>query len=318
MVLHAPLIEQITLPVLYFFKADHLAVDPAAISAFILLTLALVAGVAAQNALGPTVEIAKGVVMPTLNLGTCCGSDPAVGLTPWFQAGGRGIDTAWDYHDQPTIGRILAESGSPPRSDVFILTKIPAGFGNSSDCHPDPSIALRYVQDDVAQLGVKQVDLALLHAPCPISSANDALWQGLEKALAMGLTRSIGVSNYNAAQLAALKTKTTKPALNQCRMGVDFHDEKTISYCQQNNIYYESYDALKGCPVNDQRVKTIASAHNKTTYQICLRWVLERGCVVAAGTGSDPKTVGQYAKENLDIYAWSLTATEIDTLNKIA
>jgi diketogulonate reductase-like aldo/keto reductase len=127
-----------------------------------------------------------------------------------------------------------------------------------------------------------------------------------------------GVSNYNADQLAALKTTTTKPALNQCRMGVDFHDDTTIAYCQKNNIYYESYDALKGCPSTDSRVKAIAAAHSKTTYQICLRWVLERGCVVAAGTGNDPTTVGQYAKENLDIYGWSLTADEIATLNKIA
>jgi len=178
---------------------------------------------------------------------------------------------------------------------------------------------MRYVQDDVRQLGVKQVDLVLLHAPCPNNPAgNNALWKGLEQALAAGLTRSIGVSNYNAAQLAALTTTTTKPALNQCRMGVDFHDDTTIAYCQKNGIYYESYDALKGCPTTDTRVKTIASAHNKTTFQICIRWVLERGCVVAAGTGNDPKTVGQYAKENLDVYAWSLTADEMNTLNKIA
>jgi len=277
--------------------------------------LALAVG---EQALGPTVEIAKGVTMPTLSLGTCCGSDPGVGLTPWFLAGGRGVDTAWDYRDQPTIARILQLPTSPPRNQVFILTKIPAGFGNSSDCNNDPSVAMRYVLDDIKQLGVKQVDLVLLHAPCRDPEGNNGLWKGLEQALAQGLTRSIGVSNYNAAQLAALKTTTTKPAVNQCRMGVDYHDETTISYCQKNNIFYESYDALKGCPTNDSRLKNIATAHNKTTFQICLRWVLERGCIIAAGTGSDPATVGPYAKENLDIYAWSLTTDEVDTLNKIS
>jgi diketogulonate reductase-like aldo/keto reductase len=280
-----------------------------------LFKLSMVVVVAGQ-ALGPTVEIAKGVKMPTLSLGTCCGSDPSVGLTPWFAAGGRGIDTAWDYHDQPVIGNILKQSTSPPRNEVFILTKIPAGFGNSTDCNADPSIAMRYVEDDIAQLQVQQVDLVLLRAPCNSPASNNALWQGLEHALAQGLTRSIGVSNYNSAQLAALKF-TTKPALNQCRMGVDYHDDATISYCQKNGIFYESYDAIKGCPTSDQRVLNIAKAHNKSSYQICLRWVLERGCVVAAGTGNDPKTVGAYAKENMDIYVWSLTASEITTLNGI-
>ena len=41
----------------------------------------------------PTVEIAPGVHMPALSLGTCCGSEPGVGLLPWLAAGGRGIDT---------------------------------------------------------------------------------------------------------------------------------------------------------------------------------------------------------------------------------
>jgi hypothetical protein len=35
--------------------------------------------------------------MPKISLGTCCGSDPKVGLTPWLAACGSdvcGIDTA--------------------------------------------------------------------------------------------------------------------------------------------------------------------------------------------------------------------------------
>ena len=33
--------------------------------------------------------------VPKINLGTCCGSSPNVGLAPWLKAGGTGIDTAW-------------------------------------------------------------------------------------------------------------------------------------------------------------------------------------------------------------------------------
>ena len=33
--------------------------------------------------------------VPKINLGTCCGSSPDVGLRPWLKAGGTGIDTAW-------------------------------------------------------------------------------------------------------------------------------------------------------------------------------------------------------------------------------
>ena len=42
-----------------------------------------------------TVVLNNGVVMPRVNLGTCCGSDPDAGLPSWIAAGGVGIDTAF-------------------------------------------------------------------------------------------------------------------------------------------------------------------------------------------------------------------------------
>ena len=51
--------------------------------------------------------------------------------------------------------------------------------------------------------------------------------------------------------------------------------------------------------------------------QVCMRWVIERGAVVAAGTGSNATTAPQYAKENLAIYGFALTAAEMHTLNNL-
>ena len=63
-----------------------------------------------------TVELNNGVKMPRLNLGTCCGSKPSVGLGPWLAAGGVGIDTAWDYEDEPAIKAVLASVKAKRRS----------------------------------------------------------------------------------------------------------------------------------------------------------------------------------------------------------
>ena len=52
--------------------------------------------------------------------------------------------------------------------------------------------------------------------------------------------------------------------------------------------------------------------------QVCLRWVLEKDCMIAAGTGSDPSKVDAYSKENYDIYGFQLTADEIAELDKIS
>lgn len=295
-----------------------------------------------------TVEIAPGVVMPRVSLGTCCGSDPAVGVPTWFASGGVGIDSAWDYNNSKALQRALQQSGRR-RADYFITTKVPAGVGadiqgpdakggspgNASDCSTDPMVAVNYILNSLRQLQLGYVDLLLLHGPCsfahpPVknaSASNNALWHGLEMAKAMGLTRAIGVSNYNATELANLRGAS--PAVNQCQMSVNTshiylpvpypapHDEETIQYCREHNITYQAYRILGGCPTHDRSLLSISERHNKTTAQICLRWVLQRGAILTAGTGSDPSKSSEYAKENLGLFDWQLSKTEMQVLDSI-
>lgn len=274
--------------------------------------------------------------MPRLNLGTCCGSDPTTGIPAWFAAGGVGIDTAWDYEDQPTIAKMLKASGKK-RSDFFITTKVPAGVGahegNTTDCSADPEIALNYVKDNLRQLELDYVDLVLLHGPCrfatpavPDATASDnALWKGLEMAKANGLTRAIGVSNYNSSELAALSG--TVPSVNQCQMSVGTastslpmpfiaHDDDTIKYCLSKGITYEAWRTVGGCPMKHPKVSAIAATYNKSASQVCLRWVLQRGAIIASGTGH--KHVAEYSKEDFEIFNFTLSDSEMAQLDAIS
>jgi diketogulonate reductase-like aldo/keto reductase len=75
---------------------------------------------------------------------------------------------------------------------------------------------LSTVQEDIKQLGTPYLDLVLIHHPAKTDAENQALWKGLEQAVAMNLTRSIGLSNFNQEQIQALlKTANIKPAVNQ-------------------------------------------------------------------------------------------------------
>ena len=352
----------------------------------------LLAPIAHFGAFGKTVTLNNGVEMPTINLGTCCGSKPSVGLEPWLDSGGVGIDTAFDYQDQTDIKTIIA---TRPRTSYFVTTKLPAGFGNSSDCDADASIPTRYVAENLKELGLTYVDLVLLHAPCKFKHPFDgakrdlALWSGMQTVLAANLTRSIGVSNYDTKDLTAIASVGVKPAVNQCvrplphpsilathassqpvrvatasplypchscqqstsacdhclaplslprlppssprlihlrfssrigrcRMTIKSHDDATIAYCKANGIVYEGYDVMKGCPFTDSTVTTIATAHNVSAAQVCLRWMLEKEVIMATGTGADPQTAAQYAKEDLDIYDFKLSAEEIAQLDNLA
>lgn len=251
-----------------------------------------------------------------------------IGLPSWISAGGVGVDTAFDYGDQATIKKVIANH----RDSFFITTKVPAGFGQQpGDCDADPSVSIGYLKKDLEQLGVDQVDLVLLHAPCQLfrkgkvanaTASNNALWQGLKTALDQNLTRAIGVSNYNSDVLGVLVGPV--PSVNQCEMSINGsfgqagHDDKTIAYCQQKGIVYESYGAMKGCPFSDKKTMDIAASYKKSVAQVCLRWVLDRGAIIASGTGSDPATAPEYAKENLDIFDFSLKKEEIAYLNEFS
>lgn len=75
------------------------------------------------------------------------------------------------------------------------------------------------LRDSLKLLQLDYVDLYLIHWPCPVDS-NDVFganvhfdnelniytqtWPGMEEAVALGLARSIGVSNFNSKQIDEL------------------------------------------------------------------------------------------------------------------
>ena len=108
-------------------------------------------------ALTPTVEIAPGVVMPRINLGTCCGSESTNSFPAWYAAGGRGVDTALDYGKEVPGGKetelaaAIAKAGVA-RDSLFLTTKIRAGFdvahGGPLCIGLDAEYALKAVQSE--------------------------------------------------------------------------------------------------------------------------------------------------------------------------
>jgi diketogulonate reductase-like aldo/keto reductase len=194
--------------------------------------------------IAPTVEIAPGVAMPRINLGTCCGSEVTNAFPAWWAAGGRGVDTAYDYGKEVPGGketdlRKAIDRVGAPRESLFITTKIRAGLdvlhGGKLCIGLNADYALAGVRADLAELNVSQVDLVLLHAPCLEDGTNAELWRGMEQALALNLTRAIGVSNYPKAQLGTLlETARVKPAVNQCQMSMANQEAEMVRYCKEH------------------------------------------------------------------------------------
>jgi 2,5-diketo-D-gluconate reductase A len=186
-----------------------------------------------------------------------------------------------------------------------------------------PAYALSVVEGYVKELGVEQLDLVVIHFP-DTTSNNQAVWRGLEQAVAKNLTRAIGLSNFGQSDIESiLKIATIRPAVNQCPMRVGYIGsfcglrDASIAYNQAQNITFSAWSPVKMCPVTNPGLVAIATAHSKSPVQVCLRWLLDRGLTFAVGTGSDPLKAAEYSKEDLDIYDFRLTSEELKTLNAI-
>ena len=156
-------------------------------------------------------EIAPGVYMPRVSCGHP--DDQAKNATAatlaWILAGGMGIDTADSYHNQPEIAVAIAASGVE-RKKLFITTKVP--------CEGD---VYANIEEDLRELQTSYVDLMLIHFPCKDLDGTRNAWKALQAAHNAGLARSIGVSNFLAADLdAVMALGGVTPSLNQCQMSV--------------------------------------------------------------------------------------------------
>jgi hypothetical protein len=88
-----------------------------------------VAAAAAVDPSSGTITIAPHVVMPLINNGAITNGSwfpnntlETPGIEAWFGAGGRGVDTAWCYHNQPQVG-VAVRNTSLPRESVFVTSK---------------------------------------------------------------------------------------------------------------------------------------------------------------------------------------------------
>ena len=266
----------------------------------------------------PSIPIGPGRPLPLVSLGTGSGqhADVAAATSLWLSQGARAIDTAHMYRDEPDIATGIAESGVPA-ADVFITTKIQCG---------SYAAASKQINDNLAQLKTKQVDVTLIHFPqCWGGGSIPETWRALEDAKKAGKTRTIGVSNFDVKQLKTLKETATDwpPAINQCSLSIGYHDDETIQYCDENKIVYMSFSPLcggkngssckHGSVLNIPKVKAIAAKHNVVAAQIALKWIVQRGRPLATAVAR-----ADYMKEDLDLWSWgNITKEEMAELDAI-
>jgi diketogulonate reductase-like aldo/keto reductase len=223
-----------------------------------------------------TRRLADGNELPLLGLGVWQVPDgpECENAVRWaLEAGYRHIDTAQAYGNEGSVGRALRDSGIP-REQMFLTTKFyPA--------HRDPDAEAKR---SLERLGVDQVDLYIIHWP---QGGPTWAWPGMERAREHGYARSIGVSNFSAAELdEVIAIASTPPVVNQFQLSAFESRRGLREECARRDLAVVGYSSLgTGRHLADPVVAQVAQRTGRTPAQVLLRWCLQRdACVIPKST----------------------------------
>jgi diketogulonate reductase-like aldo/keto reductase len=231
-------------------------------------------------------------------------------------AGYRHIDTAAAYGNERQVGEAVTASGID-RAEVFLETKIwISDYGYDQTLHGFDKSARK--------LGVDQIDLLILHQALPLEFGKTLeAYRALETLLADGKVRAIGVSNFMVDHLTALLDQANVvPAVNQIEVHPYFTQREVQDLGAQHQILTQAWspiggitfyrDSGHGSTLQDPVIGQIAQTHGTTPAQVMLRWHLQQG------RSAIPKsTRPQRIAENLDIFDFALTDTELTAINNL-
>ena len=255
----------------------------------------------------PSHALPGDVHLPAIGLGvfqSLVGATTQNAVLAALEAGYRHIDTASIYRNEADVGEAVRRSGHN-RADIFVTTKL------WNDDHGYDA-ALRACDASLDRLGFEYVDLYLVHWPVPNRRLDT--WRAMERILADGRARAIGVSNYMPRHLNELLANAdTPPAVNQFELSPYNYGSRreAVDLCRENSIVVEAYSPLtKARKLDDPPLVAIAAAHKKTPAQVLIRWALEHQFVVLPKS-SNPERIDQ----NFDVFDFELTESEMAELD---
>jgi 2,5-diketo-D-gluconate reductase A len=206
------------------------------------------------------------------------------------------------YRNEGAVGRAIAKSGIP-RDELFVTTKL----WNSDQ---GSETAAQALQTSLDLLGLDQVDLYLIHWPAPLRDQFVETWLVLEDLHRAGLTKAIGVSNFQKEHLErVLEAGSIVPAVNQVELHPAFQQRELRAFQEPLGILTEAWGPLGQAKYDLSELPglaDIAKAHGKSLALVVLRWHLQEGIIIFPKSSKKERL-----QENLDVFDFELTSDDM-------
>lgn len=254
------------------------------------------------------VKLNNGIEMPLISFGVyqIPKEDTKRCVLDAIKSGYRGIDTAQSYFNESEVGDAIVECGVP-REELFITTKVWIDHYGYEECKAS-------VEESLRKLKTEYLDLCLLHQPF---SDYYGAYRALEDLYAVGKIKAIGVSNFYPDRLTDICMFDRKviPAVNQ----VEVNPYNAQWFAQENMEKYgvkmeawAPFGEGRNNLFTNKTLVSIGKKYNKSSAQVMLRWLLQRGVIVACKS-----THIERMQENINVFDFELTEEDMNSIKTL-
>jgi 2,5-diketo-D-gluconate reductase A len=222
------------------------------------------------------VKLNNGVEVPVLGFGVFQITDLTEcerSVVDAINSGYNHIDTAASYLNEDAVGRGIKQSGVA-REKLFITTKLwiqRNGYEGT----------IKAFENSLKRLQVEYIDLYLIHQPYGDVYGE---WRAMEDLYREKKIRAIGVANFYPDRIMDLMIHNEiTPAVNQIEVNPFNQQIDTQKFLQENNIQIEAWAPFaegRNNIFSNEQLLQVAAKYDKSTAQVILRWLLQRGIVV--------------------------------------
>lgn len=252
----------------------------------------------------PTLTLNDGRVVPQLGFGTYLieNDDAEDAVNTALDIGYKLVDTAAVYRNEKGVGAALQD-----KPDIWLTTKI----WNEQQGYDEAKTAF---DKSLGRLGRDDVDLLLIHWPCPDQGKYVDTWKAFVDLQKEGRAKSIGVSNFMPDHLEKIIDATgVVPAVNQIELHPRFQQRELRDIHKKLGIVTQGWSPLgQGDAMDNDNVKAIAEDNGMSPAQVVLNWHLQNDIMIFPKASSK-----EHQEDNFGALKYSLTDEQMEQIDAL-